>query len=259
MTPGTLGLLGTPIVAGRDLHSLNDDDAVLINESLAHHLWPDEPALGRTIVDDRERRVVGIVKDAVVYRLDRVEDVVFRPLRFNATPVMLSRGLTPAALQAITAIATHIDRQVHVRRDSVAANVDRQLGPSKVAAELASALGLLALVLASVGVFGVFSFVVQQRTREIGIRTALGAPAARIVSVVVRDNLRSMTIGLATGFAAAVGVGRLIESQLYGARAFDSVAFAGAAALLLVAGVAATYVPARRSARIDPLIALREE
>ena len=259
MTPGTLGLLGTPIIAGRDLTSLDDDDAVLVNESLAHHLWPDEPALGRTVVDDRERRVVGIVKDAVVYRLDRVEDVLFRPLRFNATPVMLARGLTPAALQAITVIATRIDRQVHVRRDSVAANVDRQLGPSKVAAELASVLGLIALVLASVGVFGVFSFVVQQRTREIGIRAALGAPAARIVSVVVRDNLRSMTIGLATGFAAAVGVGRLIESQLYGARAFDSVAFAGAAALLLVAGVAATYLPARRAARIDPLIALREE
>src|SRR5262249_13399398 len=135
----------------------------------------------------------------------------------------------------------------------------RQLGPSKVAAELASVLGLIALVLASVGVFGVFSFVVQQRTREIGIRAALGAPATRIVGVVVRDNLRAMTIGLATGLAAALGVGRLIESLLYGARAFDLVAFAGAAALVLVAGVAATYLPARRAARIDPLTALRED
>lgn len=262
MSPGTLGLLGMPLVAGRDLNAANDDDAVLVNESLARILWPGEQPLGKTIMDGGERRVVGVVKDGAMYRLDRVEGVLFRPLRMGRVPVVLLRDGSPASIQAITTIAQRLDPLARVQTDSLTTNVDRQLGPSRIAAELASVLGALALLLATVGVFGVFSFVVQQRTREIGIRAALGASSRHVLAVVVRDNLRATTVGLIVGFIAAAGAGRLLENQmsaLYGVSIFDPVAFGGTAALLVIAGLAATLAPARRATRVDPMIALRHE
>jgi ABC-type antimicrobial peptide transport system permease subunit len=110
-----------------------------------------------------------------------------------------------------------------------------------------------------VGVFGVFAFVVQQRTREIGIRTALGAPSASVIALILRDSAGSIVAGIVTGFAAAVGVSRLLRSQLFGATPFDPVVFGVTAVALAVAGVLASFIPARRAARIDPITALRHE
>ncbi len=262
MSPGTLGLLDLPLAAGRDLREQNDQDAVLVNEALARQLWPGERALGKTIIDDSPRRVVGVVKDAALFRLDRVEGVVFRPLRLGSVPVMLARGGSSATVNAVTQVAARLDAHSRVRVDSLAANVDRQLGPSRTAAELASALGVLALVLATVGVLGVFSFVVQQRTREIGIRVALGASAHDVLSVVLRDNVRAAAMGLGAGFVLAVGASRVLENQLgvlSGVSVLDPLALAGSAAVLVIAGLVATYAPARRAMRVDPIIALRHE
>jgi len=259
MSKGTLALLGMPIVAGRDIEPSDGDDAVLVNESMAKSLWHGESALGKVINEGGERRVVGVVRDAAIYRLDRVEDVLFRPIDRARVPVMLIRSSTPAITQMITGVAERIDRRVHVRVDSIAANVERQLGSLQAIAALAGALGVIALVLATVGVFSVFAYFVQRRTREIGIRTALGASSRGVVGLILRDTGRAIGVGLVIGFAAALGVAQLMQSALFGASALDPVVFAATAFLLAAAGLVAAYIPARRAARIDPMLALRHD
>ena len=259
MSRGFLDVLGMPIVAGRDIQPSDGEDAVLVNQAMARSLWPGESALGKVIIDDGERRVVGVVRDASVYRLDRVEDVLFRPIDRTRVPVMLVRSPSPAITQLVTAAAERIDPRVHVRVDSIAGNVERQLGGLRTIAELAGVLGVIALALATVGVFSVFAYFVHRRTREIGIRTALGASSTRIIVLVLRDTGRAIGVGIAIGFLAAVGVARMLQSELFGASAFDLVVFVATAVLLALAGVVATYVPARRAARIDPMSALRAD
>jgi len=248
-----------PIVAGRDIEPSDGDDVVLVNQSMARSLWPGESALGKVIVDDRQRRVVGVVRDASMYRLDRVEDVLFRPIDRTRVPVMMIRSSSPAVTQLVKAVAERIDPNVRLRVDSVAANVERQLGSLRAIAALAGVLGLIALVLATVGVFSVFAYFVQRRTREIGIRTALGASTTRVVALIVRDTGRAIVAGIVVGLAAGIGAARLLQSELFGASAFDPTVFAAVALLLASAGVVATYIPARRAARIDPMSALRQD
>ena len=256
----TLELLAIPVVAGRDLMESDGDDAVLVNESMARDVWPGQSALGKTIIDSVERRVVGVVRDANLVHIDRMDHLVLRPIGGRSiVPAMLIRDASPAIIQSATATAERIDSRVHVRVDSIAANVERQLGDLGTIATLAGVLGLIALVLASIGVFGVFSYVVQQRTREIGIRTALGASSSNVISLMLRDSARSTGAGIIVGFAAAVGVSRLLRSELFGASPFDLVVFGATALALAIAGALATLVPARRAARIDPTIALRQD
>jgi predicted permease len=253
-------LLGVRILSGRNFVVADGDNAVLVNESMARDLWPGDNPLGKTVVEPTgERRVVGVVKDANLVMLDRIEHLLFRPIGARGVPVMLLRGSSPAIVQSITALAERLDSRAQVRVDSVTANVDRQLGGLRVVATLAGVLGVIALVLASIGVFGVFAFVVQQRKREIGIRSALGAAPAAVIAVVLRDAARSIAVGIGMGFIVAVAVGRLIQSALFGASALDPFVLLGTAVVLAFAGVIAAYVPARRATRIDPMAALRND
>jgi len=256
---GFLDLLGIRIVAGRDLAEADGEDAVLVNESMARDVWPGENPLGKTLIDSVERRVVGVVKDANLLRIDRIDHLILRPIGNRGIPVMLVRDASPAIAQSVAAVASRIDSRVRVRVDSVPAGVERQLGDLGMVATLAGVLGLIALVLASIGVFGVFAYVVQQRTREIGIRTALGASSARVIGLMLRDSAFSIFGGVITGFAAAIGVSRLLRSQLFGATPFDPAVFVATVAILTAAGAIATFIPARRAARVDPITALRHE
>ena len=236
MSRGFLDVLGMPIVAGRDIEPSDGEDAVLVNQAMARSLWPGESALGKVIMDNGERRVVGVVRDASVYRLDRVEDLLFRPIDRTRVPVMLIRSPSPAITQLVTAAAERIDPRVHVRVDSIAGNVERQLGGLRTIAELAGVLGAIALALATVGVFSVFAYFVQRRTREIGIRTALGASSTRIIVLVLRDTGRAIGVGIAIGLVAAVGVARMMQSEVFGASPFDPVVFAATASLARAGG-----------------------
>jgi len=230
-----------------------------VNQALATTLWPGENPLGKIIVDGTERRVVGVVKDASMDRLDRVDLTMFRPIAQRALPVILMRPAAPAFTRTVAALVSRIDSRAIVHVDSIAGNIDRQLGGLQVVATLAAILGLIALVLAGVGVFGVFAYIVEQRTREIGIRTALGASRASVMALMLRDSSRSLIAGLVIGFVVSVGVARILASELYGASTFDPLVFGGTALLVAVAGVVAAYVPARRAARVDPATALRNE
>jgi ABC-type antimicrobial peptide transport system permease subunit len=124
---------------------------------------------------------------------------------------------------------------------------------------LAGALGILALGLASIGMSGVFAYIVRQRTREIGIRMALGAHSGQVVRLVLASNIRSLIWGLVSGLAGAFGVSRLLQSMLNGVSPLDPLAYAAVFALLIVAAASASALPARRAARVDPVTALRWE
>ncbi len=259
MSPGYLAVLGMPVVAGHDLTASDGENAVLVNETLARRLWPGESPLGKTIIDGAQKTVVGVVRDAELSRLDRVDPAVFGPMTSGRAPIVLLRAPSPGLLAGLSATALRIDPRITVQVDSVMGNVERQLRGFSSITEMAAALGVIAVVLASVGVFGVFGYVVEQRGQEIGIRTALGATPGSIIALILRDTLRPVAAGIGIGLAAAFAGAAVMRSELYGTSPLDPVALAMTAVVLTVAAVVATYVPARRAIGIDPVSALRQD
>ena len=137
--------------------------------------------------------------------------------------------------------------------------VDRSLGREKLLAKLAGFFGVLALLLSSIGLYGVIAYSVARRRNEIGIRMALGAQPGSVLRMVLTESLAVVALGLAVGIPAALACGRLVSSLLYGVEPYDPLTIIGAAALLLVVALAASFLPARRAALLDPCAALREE
>ena len=137
--------------------------------------------------------------------------------------------------------------------------IDRQLFPERLIARLSSFFGLLALVLACIGLYGLLSFEVTRRTREIGIRMALGAKAGDVLRAVIAQGITLATVGIAIGMGVALGVTRFLGSLLYNVKAGDPLTFAGVALLLVTVAGLACYIPALRAARVDPMVALRYE
>jgi putative ABC transport system permease protein len=142
---------------------------------------------------------------------------------------------------------------------SMEADMSIALLPARLGALVLGAFGALALLLATIGVYGVTAYLVGQRTQEIGVRAALGATPRNVLALVMRDTVRLVLIGLACGMGGGAAIGVLASSQLYGVGAFDAGAFGGAAAVLLAVAAVGTWVPARRALRIDPIRALRAE
>lgn len=211
------------------------------------------------MVGDNE--IVGVVRDAQLIGLGPVEPVFFRPFEGGQRGVFVLNGNAEDRQwgRQIAALARQQEPRATVSVVSLAQQMDRWLGSSRVGAALAAALGGLALLLAAVGVYGVVTYSVEQRRREIGVRMALGARPKQIVAYVARSNSRAMVIGLALGLAASLGVSKLLESSLYGASRLDPLAYGGVLLVLFTAGVAASIVPAKRAASIAPLDALHYE
>jgi predicted permease len=259
-SPGYFDLLRIPIVAGRAFE--RDEQgriSALVNETLARRHWPGENPVGKTfLLNGRPREIVGVVKDTNSVYIDRIEPLVYLPLEAPSS----ARVLVPAAGNAseiVRAAVARRDLRVRVQITPLSENLERALAPSRAGAQLAGVLGGFALVLATVGMFGVFAYVVEQRTREIGIRMALGALPHQVVGIVLRSSSRALVAGLAVGIGAAVGASRLLESRLFGVSPLDPIAYGAVMLLLAAAAAAATLLPARRAARIDPIRALRHE
>ena len=281
-TPRYFETLGIPIVAGRDLR-LGETGAVLVNQTLAQLYWPDG-ALGQTVdllepgnpftesskgkaIEKQQsagfrdpQRIVGIVADTYSVRLDRVEPVLYRPFTSSfLPPLVLVRSRAPAVTAAIEAVALSIEPNLRARTTPLSDNLERQLDSARIGAQIAGAVGVYAVVLAAVGMFGVFAYAVQQRTKEIGIRMALGARAPQVIGLVLRGSSLAVLIGFVTGLAAAAGVSRLLTSFLHGLNPLDVRIYVLVTAILAAAALAASYLPSRRAAAIDPLDALRHD
>ena len=263
-----LGAMGVPLVAGRPLTPQDgaaSPKVTILNRTAAARLFPGADPLGRVVLlGDEEWQVVGVAGDVRHQALEKTSGLEMyfpyaqKPDFRTLTMVVRSRLPAPALAGPVAAALRAVDPTMptgdYRPLDAV---VEQATSPRRFVLAILGAFAGTALVLAALGLYAVLSYAVGQRVREIGIRMALGASAARVRRGVVRRTLLLAGAGVAVGAAVSLGTSRLLASQLFGVGAADPAAFAGAAALLLAVAVLAGYVPARRAAGTEPLVALR--
>jgi predicted permease len=270
VSSGYFRALGVPVVAGRDFDRRDDDGtappAIIVNQALARELWPGQSPIGKRLrTGDLELEVVGVVADVRNDGLAKpAAPAVYGPsflfprsvlklfVRTAASPL----AVLPAARRAVW----EVDREqpiaeVATLQDVVAANLARP----RLLSWMVGAFGALAALLAALGTYGVIAYGVRRRTREIGVRMALGAGRARVVGLVVRQGLGLGLCGLACGLLAGLAGAPLLASLLFEVKPQDPAAFAAVALVVAGSALAASYLPAREAASVDPLAAMRAE
>ncbi len=272
-----------PILRGRDVSesdNLSAPPIVVINEYLAQQYWPGEDAIGKRItLDDPAKSpswltVVGIVKNtARANWVDRPEEEVFLPYLQNRaylenpsapfayfTLVVRANGDPAVMAPAIRAAVHSVDQNVPISEVQTMEHVAAAAtGLSRFYLILLGAFAAVALVLAGVGIYGVMSYSVSRRIREIGIRMALGAERREVIRMVIRQGMLSALFGLGAGMVGAWGMTRLLANLLYNVKPTDPGTFVFASTVLALVAFGASYIPARRAARVDPMVALRYE
>jgi len=205
---------------------------------------------------------VGVVKDSQVSHLGHSDGLfIYKPAgpMEQDTLQLLVHGGDVATIQGIREAAWTLDPDLIVDVTKLQDNLELWRTPSRIVASLSSVLGALALLLASIGVHGVVSYGVSRRIREIGIRMTLGADRRELMTLVLRQALRPVVIGAAVGIGGCAGVSQVLSDVLYGIGSHDPIAFIGMPLFLLGVAFLASYIPARRASRIDPMVALRYE
>jgi predicted permease len=241
----------------------------IVNRELARRTWPGESPLGKRITfpgpPEVEATIVGVagnVKQLTLSHPDEPQLYVAKAQSgeiFHSVAVRTA-GDPDAMAEAVREAIWAVDRDQPVWKiRSMAALLDRDLAPRRFTARLTAGFAVLALLLALIGVYGVMSYVVAQRTREIGIRMALGAARGEVVRLVLGRGLRIVAAGTGLGLVAGYAGARVIEGQLFGVPAADVATFVAVPVVLLVVAAVACWVPARRAARVDPAIALSAE
>jgi len=272
VTDGFFATMRIPVLAGRDFDEHDRADAppaVIVNAELARRAWPGRSALGQRLVvwtpQEVGTTVVGVVGDIKDFTLGAPPvPQIYYPIAQNpgifSSVVARTEGDPMALAQALRAAIWSVDPDQPVwRLRSMESVISRDVATPRFTMRLTLAFALLALLLAAVGVYGVMSVAVVQRTREVGIRMALGARRQQVIRLVLGRGLRVVGIALATGLAGALGLAPIIRTQLYGVTASDPVTFVAVPVLLAGVALLACYLPARRAARVDPMVALRTE
>jgi predicted permease len=264
-----------PLVLGRPFSAEDETDkrpVAIINQKMAARFWPGENPLGKRFSNQGPEgpylTVVGVARDGRYHQsiLDEPYTYFFVPF-FGESATQ--RVLQVRVRDSMAAMTQAVRQEIQLLDPSlplydVLTQEETLEGANgfflyQIGASLASAMGLLALVLASVGIYGVVSYSVSQRTHEIGIRMALGAQRRDIFKLVVGQGMLLTLLGVGVGLAASFALTRFLESMLFGVSATDPATFAGVALLLAAVALLACYVPARRATRVDPLVALRYE
>ena len=275
--PNYFATMGIPIRAGRDFDerdlSANSPYVGIVNEAFVRQFMGGENPVGKTLLDgrDRPREIIGVVKDSKYSSLKgETPPLMYQPFLQTNT----GRGqmtLHVRVLPGAAGVASRVREAVQlIDKDmplftiyTLAAQMEGVLMRERLVATLSTLFGVLALLLASVGLYGLMAFAVVRRTSEMGIRMALGAARRRVVRMVLREALQLVLVGLAVGAPIAYIAGRLaynqVSSLLFGLSATDPVTLTGAAAVLTIVATVAAYLPALRAARVDPIVALRAE
>ena len=268
VTPSYFSLTGIPIVRGRNFTAAETHDAsgVIVTESTARRLWPGQDPLGQTLreTSGHVRTVIGIARDAQVAHLgDSTSNYLYYPfgpednarsyvlVRYAASFNDVSNGMRTAALS--------IDPNLSVDVTRLEDYLEVWRAPSRLVAWLSSTLGGLALLLCSIGVYGMVSYSVSRSVREIGIRLALGADKGAVVRLVLWQSMRPVLIGGIVGIVLCAAVSSVLSSMMFGVGAHDPIAFVAVPCFLLGVALLATLIPARRAMDVDPAVALRCE
>jgi hypothetical protein len=255
VSPGYFDTLRIRFVEGRNFTPQDASQGAIINQAAARRWWPNESGLGKSVLaNTKPRKIVGVVVDTYTHDLSTsAEAMIYLPVTGAlGAPVVLVHDRAASAVERIAALVTQIEPSAQVRAEPLSANFDRQMEPNLIGAALAGFLGLLALGIASVGMSGVFAYVVGRRTREIGVRMALGAQPAQIVSLVLGSTLRPLACGLGIGLVLAAGVSVLLAGLLPGVKAADPLAYFNVILLFGAAVTLASAAPARRATRSIP-------
>jgi putative ABC transport system permease protein len=272
-TSGYFKALGIPLRRGRMFDERDVPDAphvAVISESLARERWPGEDPLGHTIEfgnmdgDLRLLTVVGIVGDVHEYGLDAPArptlyvDLLQRP-RPAVTVTMLSDGDTQMVTTAARGILQDLNPEIPATFRTFSQVYSASLGSRRFNLIVIGFFGVVALLLATAGVFGAMAHSVSRRTREIGVRVALGARSRDVLTMMLSQGLRTVLIGVAIGIAGALLLTRTVQGLLFDVTASDPLTFVAMVLLLVGTAVLACYIPARRAAKVDPMVALRYE
>jgi predicted permease len=274
VAPGFFATMGIPLLSGRDFTDSDVLDApkvAVVNEAFARYFYGKESPIGRRFgmgrrADGFPFTIVGLVRDSKAASLRE------KPIRFVYVPYTQDKEIGQMTFYARSAIDPAVlggqVRKLVRQADAglpvtdlktMQATIRESLFVDRMVASLSAGFGFLATLLAAIGLYGVMSYAVALRTREIGIRVALGAERRTVLLMVLKEVAVLALIGVAIGLPSGYGLGRLVESQLFGITARDPLTFALATATLLVSALLAGYFPAARATRVDPLVALRYE
>jgi putative ABC transport system permease protein len=280
VTPGYFAAMGVPLLRGRLFDHTDRDDSrlvIVVSESMAVRYWPDRDPIGRRVTFNAgvadagrqdvggagSREVIGVVGDVKHLALDEPAVPVFytphsqQPSYHTMTLVVRTAVEADGLSRSLRAALDEMDRDVPLSRPRTLEQiVATSIAGPRVRAVLLGIFAGLALVLASVGVYGVVGCLVVQRTHEIGIRLALGAPTRRVLGLLVRDGMRPVCLGIVLGLGSAIALSRLLSAMVYGVTVTDAFVYASACAVLAVSGLVAAVVPARRALAADPMLGL---
>jgi predicted permease len=270
VTAGYFKAIGVRLLQGRDFDERDTVDSpgvVIVNDTMARRYWPGDTAIGKRVrvraSDGPVFEVIGVAADHKVRTVGEAPRPFLhfsRNQAYNASATLLARTtdnadiLVQAVRQELIALEPNI---VFLENQTMEASIATTLFPARIGTIVLSVAGGVALLLAAIGLYGLIAFSVSRRTREIGIRVALGANPASVLALVLRQGMALVLVGLVAGALVAVVATRALQGALYGIAPTDPVSFGGAVALLSVVALAANLVPAYRASRTDPMVALR--
>lgn len=270
-SPGYFRAMGTRLLQGRDFTEQDDAKSprvAIVNETFARRLFPGESPIGKQFSlgssDAARMQIIGVVEDGKYAGLNEDQrPFVARPIwQSDIGPTSLvvrAAGDLPAVMAAARREAQQLDPHLPLASGALADKLSLPMLPARIVASILGGFGLLALILAAIGIYGVMSYAVTQRTREIGVRMALGAQKTDVLKLVIGQGLTLALIGVALGLPAALALTRVMKSLLFGVSATDPVTFVIASMALLAVTLLACYLPARRATKVDPMVALRHE
>jgi predicted permease len=277
VAPGYFETLGVPLLRGRAFNEQDREGSpgvAIINEAFARRYWPGQEPIGKRIQMGVARsganespylEVVGVVKDGKYVTLGEEATPFFylnlaQLYQSSPTLIVRTRGNPSDYLAAVRGEVAALDKSLPLYDvKTMRQHLGLALLPARLAGNVLGVFGLVALVMAAAGIYGVMAYSVAQRTREIGVRMALGASAGAVLRLVTKQGMKLTLVGIVIGLAASLALTRLMKSLLFGVSATDPLTFVVVALLLIVVALLACYVPARRAAKVDPMVALRCE
>jgi predicted permease len=272
VTPDWFRTMGIPVVAGRDFTAQDKADApgvVIVNEAMARRFWPERNPVGQRFeVGENQRRaveIIGVARNSK-HRMpdEEARPVMYIPLsqQYEGQMILNLRSAVEPLGQvaAVRGVTRRLDPNLPLFEiKTMAQRAKESFWPTRTMSNLVGVFGAIALLLACAGLYGVLSYAVTQRTREIGLRLALGARTGDVLRLIIRQGLRLALGGVAIGLITAFGLTRVLAGFLHGVSATDALTFALIPALLIAVALLACYLPARRATKVDPLAAIRRE